>query len=84
MADDAKQLAAWWNDRAAMVQAVVDDEMHEHFCGKLGFSECNRYICTREFDGQKYDGLTLIFEKSKRKFRTAHKNESIKTQRSML
>lgn len=39
MADDAKQLAAWWNDGAAMVQVVVIDEMHKHFCGKLGYGD---------------------------------------------
>lgn len=30
---------------------------------KLGFTECNRHVGTREVDGQKYDGLTFKIEK---------------------
>ena len=35
---------------------------------KLGFTECNRNVGTREIDGKKYDGLTFSLEKVWRKY----------------
>lgn len=52
--DGVKELyAQTWSGNVRMIRCAE----------KLGFSECNRYVGTREVEGKTYDGLTFRLEK---------------------